>query len=137
MPRSLLKSFSPTTLRTTTTSGAKGPPVALLPIMVAAWRLGALPPAFKRERRHTDGHLHARLWSKVSTCSARDPGRRCREAPLLPALQPLGTAVCSCMLVCRQSSQAPPMATLELSARARMLLRAGTVLLLVLAVLLP
>ena len=45
-PRSLLKSFSPITFRTTTTSGEKGPPVALLPIMVVAARLGA--PAARR-----------------------------------------------------------------------------------------
>ncbi len=33
LPRSWLKGFSPMALRTTTTRGAKGPPVALLPII--------------------------------------------------------------------------------------------------------
>jgi hypothetical protein len=32
LPRSLLNSFSPTMLRTTTTSGANGPPAPLLPM---------------------------------------------------------------------------------------------------------
>lgn len=41
LPRILLKSFSPTTLRTTTTRGMKGPVVALLPIMVTTRRRGA------------------------------------------------------------------------------------------------
>lgn len=40
-PRSWLKGFSPMALRTTTTRGAKGPPVALLPIMVTGLRRGA------------------------------------------------------------------------------------------------
>jgi len=40
-PRKLLKSFSPTTLRVTTTMGANGPPAPLLPIMVTSLRLGA------------------------------------------------------------------------------------------------
>lgn len=39
-PLSLLKSFSPTTPRTTTTMGAKGPPAPLLPIRTTC-RLGA------------------------------------------------------------------------------------------------
>jgi hypothetical protein len=34
LPRSLLNSFSPTMLRTTTTRGENGPPVALLPMRV-------------------------------------------------------------------------------------------------------
>lgn len=41
LPRKLLKSFSPIAFFTTTTSGAKGPPVDLLPIMVTACLRGA------------------------------------------------------------------------------------------------
>ncbi len=39
LPLNLLKSFSPTMLRTTTTRGAKGPPAPLLPSRTV-WRLG-------------------------------------------------------------------------------------------------
>ena len=39
LPRNMLNSLAPMALRTTTTSGAKGPPVALLP-MRGAVRVG-------------------------------------------------------------------------------------------------